>query len=266
MASDSDSSSCKVGYRPTAGAGTHTITADYTGSALHAVSADTFSHHRQPRDTATTVELLPASVAINQGSVCTVTVDDTDGGTQVRPGRQRRLQPQAPAPATSAAPSCTLVAGGLGLRQQLLPGRLPARPPAPAPTPSPPTTAGSALHAVSGDDFDTMTVSRASTATTVELRPASVAINQGSVCTVTVDDTDGGLKSNPAGSGRLQPHGDGTGNFSSAELHPGAGGLGLRQQLLPGRLPARPPAPAPTPSPPTTPARRCTLSAPATTP
>ena len=57
------------------------------------------------------------------------------------------------------------------------------------------------------------------------------------VCTATVDDTDGGLKSSPSGSVDFSRSGAGTGELQQRVLHLGGDAM-LDKLVLPGRLPA----------------------------
>ncbi len=78
-------SSCSVTYTPTANAGTHKLSGAYSGSATHKISDGGFDLTVTKRTTATAVSCSPGSVALNEGSSCTATVSDTDGGTKSFP-------------------------------------------------------------------------------------------------------------------------------------------------------------------------------------
>ena len=188
--------------------------------------------------------------------MCTVTVDDTEARLQVRPGghgrlqqqrRRRQLQQPGPAPWRRRRPADL---------QQLLQGRpTPATPP--GPTPSPPPTTRPARRSTpraatrSPSPSTSGPPRRPSTA-----HPASVAINQGTLCIVTVDDTDGGHQVQPGRHGRLQPDRRRHRHLQRANLHPGPGST---PTAAPARsATGRPPAPAPTRSPAPTRAARST--------
>ena len=110
---DADSSSCQVGYRPTADAGTHTITGAYQGSTLHETELGQPSRSTvtTARHATTSVTCARASVAINQGTVLRRRSSTTSTpGHKSEPGRHGRLPRQRRARACSASPSCTLAA------------------------------------------------------------------------------------------------------------------------------------------------------------
>ena len=79
-------SSCQVTYTPTGGAGEHTVTGTYdeASSALHASSTGSDDITVTQRSTSTVVDCQEPR-AINEGSTCTATVSDTDGGTKSDP-------------------------------------------------------------------------------------------------------------------------------------------------------------------------------------
>ena len=209
IAADTDSSSCQVGYRPTAGAGTHNVTGAYQGSTLHESSQDAFPLEVTKRDTETTVTCAPASVAINQGTVCTAKVDDVDVGQRSNPTGDVNFSSDGTG--TFSSPSCTLAPIAADTDSSSC--QVGYRPTAGAGTHNV-TGAyqGSTLHESSQDAFP-LEVTKRDTETTVTCAPASVAINQGTVCTAKVDDVDVGQKSNPTGDVNFSS--DGTGTFSS---------------------------------------------------
>src|SRR5207302_8656899 len=99
-------SSCAVSYRPTSGAGTHTVRADYNeaSSALHATSHDSFDITVTLRVTMTSVS-CDSPVAINQASTCTATVADVDYGTKSPPSGTVNFALDGPGSAAGAAGS-----------------------------------------------------------------------------------------------------------------------------------------------------------------
>ena len=192
-ATDSDSSSCQVGYRPTADAGTHTITGAYQGTTLHQPSSGTFAVTVTRRDTDTSVSCTPASVAINQGTVCVATVDDVDQGQRSSPTGQ--VDFSSDKPGVFSSPSCTLAATDSDSSSC----QVGYRPTADAGTHTiTGAYQGTTLHQPSSGTF-AVTVTRRDTDTSVSCTPASVAINQGTVCVATVDDVDQGQRSSPTG-------------------------------------------------------------------
>ncbi len=189
-------SSCSVTYTPTANAGTHKLSGAYSGSATHKISDGSFDLTVTKRTTATAVSCSPGSVALNEGSSCTATVSDTDGGTKSFPSGSVSFGSDNPgtfAPGTS----CTLAQVGATSTSSC---SVTYTPTANAGTHKlSGAYSGSATHKISDGSFD-LTVTKRTTATAVSCSPGSVALNEGSSCTATVSDTDGGTKSFPSGS------------------------------------------------------------------
>jgi subtilisin family serine protease len=197
LVSDPDSSSCQVGYRPTADAGTHTITGDYQGSAVHEASSDDFDLTVTERSTSTVVD-CDSPVAIDEASTCLVTVTDTDSGSKSDPSGSVDFSSSNPGGSFDFT-SCSLVSDGVAgtftsscsvdytgdaAQTDTITAEY--------------NEASSALHA-SSSDTDLVVVTLRDTTTSVDCSPATVAINQGSVCVVTVTDVDRGSASPPSG-------------------------------------------------------------------
>src|SRR4029453_2678437 len=81
----SGTNSCSVTYTPSA-AGSSTITGTYGNDSYHNGSNGSDTGTAAKRDSSTSVTCSPASVVINQGSVCTATVSDASAnGAPIRP-------------------------------------------------------------------------------------------------------------------------------------------------------------------------------------
>src|SRR4029453_15693389 len=81
----SGTNSCSVTYTPSA-AGSSTITGTYGNDSNHNGSKGSDTVTAAKRDSSTSVSCSPASVVINQGSVCTATVRDASANaTPTRP-------------------------------------------------------------------------------------------------------------------------------------------------------------------------------------
>ena len=197
---------CSVTYTPSA-AGSSTITGSYGGDVNHLTSSDDDTVTAAKRDSATTVTCSPASVVINQASTCTAAVSDASAaGTSIRPTGTVNFSKAAGDAGTLGAASCTLPASGANQCSVTY---------TPSATGSSTITGsygGDTNHLTSSDD-DTVTAAKRATATTVTCT-SPVAINQGSTCSATVDDTDVGTKGIPAG----------TVTFSNAAGDPGSFG------------------------------------------
>src|SRR6185437_6255958 len=104
-------SSCTVDYTGNA-AQTDTITATYDelSSLIHASSTDTFAISVEKRTTSTTVTCSPSTVAINQGTVCVASVDDTDAGSPSAPAGTVDFSRSGAGTGNFSSASCTLVA------------------------------------------------------------------------------------------------------------------------------------------------------------
>src|SRR5439155_1064569 len=216
----SSSSSCQVGYRPTSAAGTHTITGAYQGSATHDTSTGNFSLTVTTRSTSTSVTgCAPPTVALNQGSTCTVKVTDTDLGSQSAPAGTASFSSNGTG-GFSGSP-CTLSAGGSNYSTCTV-----------TYTPS----AGAGTHTIkasysASDSVHTnsadaggygLTVTTRSTSTSVTgCAPPTVALNQEWTSTVKVTNTDLGSQSAPAGTASFSSNG--TGGFSGSPCTPSAG-------------------------------------------
>lgn len=208
---DTDEGTCSVTYTPTAvSGGSHLITGDYEGDTEHAADEGSFSVTVAGRPTSTGISCAPTSVLVNEGSSCTVTVNDTGGAGASTPTGTVDLSSDgaggfSPDPCTLSAvdadtASCTTTYtptafgdGSHGLTASY---------------------GGDSLHAGSNGQDD-VAVSKRPTSTAVVCAPASVVVGQGTTCTATV--TDGGSAGTP-----VQPAGDAF--FSSLPL--GGGSVG----------------------------------------
>ena len=210
-------SSCSVTYTPTSGDGTHIITGSYGGSSTHDSSNGSANLSVTERSTSTSVD-CPASLAINQGGTCTATVTDTDSGMKSDPtGSVDFTRSGAGTGTFSGGGSCTLVSDGnaLTFTSSCSVTYTPTSGAGTHTVRADYNEASSALHATSFGTDD-ITVTKRTTTTTVDCVPATVAINQGTVCTATVEDTDAGTKSDPSGNVNFTRLGAGTGTFSSS--------------------------------------------------
>ena len=242
---DGDSSACQVGYRPTSGAGAHVIDADYQGSLVHKISSgsDTVTVHERT----TSASLSCATpVSIDEASTCTITLTDTDAGQKSDPSGTVSFSSSNLTGGVFSNPgaSCTLVSDGVA------------------------TFTSSCTVDYTGDTAQIDTISATYDETQLgapclgqrhvpdhrreahdrhrcHCLPATVAINEGTLCVVTVDDIDTGTKSSPSGTVDFSRTGPGTGTFSSASctLAPTDGDRAPARSAT-----GRPAAPAPTPS------------------
>src|SRR2546425_501039 len=191
------SAMCSSSHTPTAGAGTHTIKADYAASdSVHTNSNDAGGSGLTVTTRATSTSVTgcsPATVAINQPSTCTAKVTDTDLGSKSAPLGTVSFSSSGTG-GFSGSP-CTLVAGG---------------PDYSSCTVSYTPTAGAGTHTIKADYAASDSVHtiksdagrrdlpssppRPSSSLT-GCSPATVAINQPSTCTAKVTDTDLGSKS-----------------------------------------------------------------------
>src|SRR5439155_1292305 len=187
-----------------AGEGWHKIKDSYSASdSVHTNSADAGGYGLTvtPRWNATSVTACaPPTVALNQGSTCTVKVTDTDLGSQSAPAGTASFSSNGTG-GFSGSP-CTLSAGGSNYSTCTV-----------TYTPS----AGAGTHTIkasysASDSVHTnsadaggygLTVTTRSTSTSVTgCAPPTVALNQGSTCTVKVTRTEERRVGKACGSGR----------------------------------------------------------------
>ena len=135
-----------------------------------------------------------------RGQYRRATVDDVDGGAEGSSPAGSVDFSRSGAGAGNFSFGVVHV-GGVGVRTARLPARLATgRRRARGRTRSAAAYQGSSTHAISDDDVDGGGGRKLrTTATTVTCSPPSGAINEGTVCTAVVDDTDGGMKSSPSG-------------------------------------------------------------------
>ena len=193
-ATDSDSSSCQVGYRPTADAGTHTITGAYQGTTLHQPSSGTFAVTVTRRDTDTSVSCTPAAVVVSQSTTCTATVSDQDAGQKSSPqgtvtfsnpgasggfaGNPCTLAPVVATTTSSCSVTYTPTGAGSG------PHTITA------------SYSGSALHETSSGSTN-VSVAKRTTTTSVSCNPLVNQVGTTSTCTATVTDTEVAVTASP---------------------------------------------------------------------
>jgi len=192
--------SCEVTYTPVAVA-THTITGEYSGDAIHLASQGSTTIGFGKDSTTTTIACSPSSVAINQATTCTVTVDDTATIGQTTPtgtvtfisngagsftGSPCTLTAQ-----TATSSSCqvnyapTSGAGTHGIMA---------------------TYNGDAIHNGSTRAFS-LAVTLRTTSTSVSCSPSSVVVNQATSCTAVVVDSSGSGGITPTGNVVFAPGG-----------------------------------------------------------
>jgi large repetitive protein len=197
IASDPDSSSCQVGYRPTSGAGTHTIRGDYSGSALHTASYGTFDLTVILRATSTSTNCVPTTVFVNQGSVCTITVTDTAAGHASDPAGTIAVHSSSTHGSFSGA--CTLAGNGNGSSSCTVTYTPSARDTG-THTITADYSAADSLHSDSSDlSGSAITVNLRTTSTSLSCTPSGVVVNQATTCTASVTDTAGSGATTPAG-------------------------------------------------------------------
>jgi hypothetical protein len=159
-----------------------------------------------------TVACAPSSVAINQGTLCVVTVDDIDGaGIKSSPSSDVDFNRSGAGTGTFSSASCTLAPTDIDSSACQVGYR---------------PTSGAGNHVVTGayqgsgvhettSGNTPVAVHERSTSTSVTC-VSPVVLNQASNCTVTVTDVDAGQKIDPSGSVDFSHPGAGTGTFSSA--------------------------------------------------
>src|SRR5439155_1077997 len=104
-------SSCQVDYTPTAGEGTHTVTAAYQGKIRRATSRESVDLTVTKRTTKADLSCQTPR-AIDQASTCTVTVTDTDSGANSDRRRSFSFGRSGLGAGTFSAASCALVSDG----------------------------------------------------------------------------------------------------------------------------------------------------------
>ena len=173
--------SCSVTYTPSA-AGSSTITGTYGSDSNHTGSNGNDTVTATKRDSSTSVTCSPASVVINQGSVCTATVSDASAnGTAIRPTGTVSFSKGAGDAGSFDNLSCNLPATGTNSCSVTYT-------PSAAGSSTITGTYGSDSNHTGSNGNDTVTATKRDSSTSVTCSPASVVINQGSVCTATVSD------------------------------------------------------------------------------
>jgi hypothetical protein len=104
-------SSCQVTYSPTAAAGSESLTASAAGDVTHAPSSGQTTLSVGLRDTSTSAACSGARTVVGQAATCTVTVNDTSGGTASGPTGNVSFTSNAGG-SFSDGGSCTLGASG----------------------------------------------------------------------------------------------------------------------------------------------------------
>jgi hypothetical protein len=177
----SGATSCSVTYTPSAqDSGTHAITATFDGGAVHTGSAGDANLAVTARPTSTSVSCDAFKVGVV--ATCTATVSDGADGAQSAPGGDVAFTTDSSGTFGSAY-SCTL-SGDAAAEKSCSVTYTPL-----ARGSGPHTVAaeygGTGVHAGSSGDL-TAAASKGSSSTTVACAPASRAVGQASVCTMSV--------------------------------------------------------------------------------
>ena len=199
------SGSCSVIFTPTA-AGSALITGAYGGDSAHAAStspAFSVTVTTVPLHNTTTAVTCASPVLVNQGSLCTATVTDTNASSTTPTGIVRFTE-TGPAGSFSST-SCSLSSGSCSVTftpaasgNALVTG----------------TYGGDSSHGGSTSAAASITVDPRTTSTAL-VCSSPVFVNQASSCTVTVSDTSPGTTITPSGSINFTETGA-PGSFSSA--------------------------------------------------
>ncbi|OLB45857.1 hypothetical protein AUI07_06435, partial [archaeon 13_2_20CM_2_53_6] len=200
---------CEVTYTPTGTtARTDTITASYSADPSHDTSTGTFPVNVEtiPLDpTTTTVSCTPNPVTIGQPSACTATVTDTfttpttpTGTVSFTLGDVCTLAEVNASSATCSISIVPIVSGTIDVSALY---------------------SGDPTHSTSSGDNALATSLRTPTATVI-CAPASVAVNQATICTATVADQAAGTASIPTGTVTFAPGGICTLSHSSSDPNP----------------------------------------------
>jgi hypothetical protein len=207
---------CSVDFTPSE-IGTHDITAGYSPTSDH-VASDNENHPFElsvtRRATTTSVTCDPTTLAINEETTCTVTVEDTSDGTKETPVGTVTFSSDGTGAFDPTNAQCTLdeVDGEPGKAEcdvDYVPGAAGAHE----------ITASFAQsddHFASdnGEDAEALTVTKRQTSTTVQCEESSVVVNEESKCTVRVEDLSGGTAITPTGTVSFAS--DQTGEFDPA--------------------------------------------------
>jgi hypothetical protein len=180
---------CTVTYTA-AVAGSHTITAPYSGDTSHATSSGSTSVTATAtvRSTSTSLSCTPTTVPVNGTTTCTATVTDTGGAGATTPTGTVSFTTDSGT--FSGGGSCVLDATGRCSVSYT------------------PTVVGShtitdsysgdGTHATSSGSASVTTTAR-STGTSVSCTPTTVPVNGTTTCTATVTDTAGAGGTTPTG-------------------------------------------------------------------
>jgi hypothetical protein len=203
-------SSCHVTYTPTtAGSGTHTLTASYSGDAEHAAASDQGTVAINRLSTITAVSCNPSPVTLGGSADCTATVTASAASAGPPTGA---ISFKTSGTGTFSAAGCTLPAT-TGVS-------------ASCPFTYTPSAIGPGTHQLTADysgdgghaasqGSDPLGVAEASTNTAVSCAPLSVAPGKTTKCTATVTDAhSGGLPP----SGHVTGKSTGAGTFSRCTL------------------------------------------------
>jgi hypothetical protein len=203
-------SSCHVTYTPTtAGSGTHTLTASYSGDDEHAAASDQGTVAINRLSTITAVSCDPSPVPFGGTAECTATVTASAAGAGPPTGA---ISFKTNGPGTFGATSCTLPAAtGVSATCRFT---------------YTPSAIGPGTHQLTGDysgdgghaasqGSDPLGVAEASTNTAVSCAPLTVAPGKTTTCTATVTDAQSG---GVPPTGHVAGKSTGAGTFSTCTL------------------------------------------------
>lgn len=193
---------CTVNFTPdTVSGGTHTITATFVATTIHATSNDTDALTVNARTTSTAAALSVATVVVGESTTVTVTVTDTEvAGSPVTPSGTVTVNSDVGS--DSITGTCTLA--------ETVPGTAECATVMVTPQMVAGGTHNITASYVATDDVHSdsdstgtpqaLTVNPRSTSTAVSVSPTTVVVNQGTTVTVTVMDTEGtGTPFTPSG-------------------------------------------------------------------
>ena len=180
-----DTGSCSVTYTPSTGSATsspHTVTGTYGGDTDHTGASQTSDITVSKRLAAVDVSCDEATIVVNDGTTCTVTVtDESAGGT--------KLTPTGPVDFSTTdggfdSASCVLSSGSCSVSFD----------PGSGDEGTQTITAaydGDGDHLAAADDTTTVDVDQRASAVDVECDDTSLAVGESATCTATVTDTSG---------------------------------------------------------------------------
>lgn len=155
-------SSCQATYSPPVAAGSESLTASYAGDVTHAPSSGQTTLSVGLRDTSTSAACAGAPTVVGQASTCTVTVNDTSGGTASGPTGNVSFTSNAGG-SFSGGGSCALGASGTSGASSCQ-------------VTYAPTTIGSGTHTITAAYADDATHSSSQGTTSISVVPGTLAI------------------------------------------------------------------------------------------